>query len=178
MHVLKAVVATSLLALSITGCADTDSADVDPANVEPAGLEPAAIDATFRLTPASTNFTASGSMTLKKGLVTLNCTATFTGATDAAGAGKVTAATFSGGSLCSGLKSAGFPWAVVPSSTTQATVQNVTVNTSLGACGPSNLAAAYNNTNGSLTFTNAALSGGCSVSGTLTTSPRITVVAQ
>ncbi|WP_394846755.1 hypothetical protein LZC95_04735 [Pendulispora brunnea] len=178
MNGLKAVVVTSLLGLSIFGCADTDPGDTNPALVDPTSVELAAIDATFRLNPASTNFTASGSMTLKKGLVTLNCTASFSGATDAAGAGKVTAASFSGSSLCSGLTSANLPWPIVPSSTTQVSVQNVRVNTSLGACGPSNLAAAYNNTNGSLTFSNASLSGGCSVSGTLTTSPRITVVAQ
>ena len=178
MYAIKAVVVTSLLALSIIGCADAEPAEVDHAGDDPANVDQAIIDATFRLNPVSTNFTASGSMTLKKGGVTLNCTANFTGGTDAAGAGKVTGASFSGGSICNGLTATGLPWAIVPSSTTQVSVQNVAVNTLLGACGPSSLPAAFNNTNGSLTFNNAALTGGCSVSGTLTTAPRITVVAQ
>ncbi|HWL89388.1 MAG TPA: hypothetical protein VNO21_26470 [Polyangiaceae bacterium] len=158
MYAVKALMMTSLLALSSIAAAD--------------------VEATFRLDPVSANFTASGATTLSKGIVTVNCTANFAGATDAAGAGSVTGATFTGGSLCGGLTGAGFPWTITPSSLTAVTVQNVTVNTSLGACGPSNLAATYDNTNGALTFSNAALSGGCTVNGTLSTAPKITIVQQ
>ncbi|WP_394828109.1 hypothetical protein [Pendulispora albinea] len=132
----------------------------------------------FRLDPPSTNFTATGAMKLTKGLVTADCTATFTGSTDANGNGSVSEATFSGGLLCGNLTATGFPWAVTPTSLTNGTFDNVTVNTSLGPCGPSNVPATYDNANGTITFTNATLSGGCTVSGTLTTTPKVTVVER
>jgi len=158
MVAVKALIVTSLLALSTIAAADTD--------------------ATFRLDPVSTSFTASGATTLSNALATVNCTANFASATDAAGAGSVTGATFTGGGLCGGLTATGFPWAVTPTSLTAVTIQNVTVQTTLGTCGPSSIAATYNNTDGSLTFTNAALAGGCTATGTLTTSPKITIVQQ
>jgi len=156
MYAIKAIALGSVLALGAFASDDTD--------------------ATFRLTPVSTNFSAAGATTLNKSGVTLNCTANFTGATDANGGGAVTAATFTGGSICTSLAAQGFPWAVTANSLTQVTIQNVTVNSLAGACGPSAVVAAYDNAAGTLTFNNAPLAGGCTVTGTLTTSPKLTIV--
>ncbi|WP_394827377.1 hypothetical protein [Pendulispora albinea] len=134
-------------------------------------------DAAFRLTPVSTNFTATGSTTLKQGSMTLPCTAHFSGATDAAGGGAVTGANFSGGSICSSLGARGFPWTITADSLTQVTIRNVTVASLAGTCGPSTVTATYDSAAGTLTFNDAQLSGGCSVSGTLTTSPPITIAS-
>lgn len=90
--------------------------------------------------PVSTNFQGTGKTELKKGSLTVQCWAVFNGQTDAAGAAKITSATFSsanGGSiLCGGITATALPWLVsAPSSPTTATINNVSVSASIfGTC--------------------------------------------
>lgn len=126
------------------------------------------------MNPNGEPFSATGPTTLTKG-IGLNCTATFNGTITTTGIVQITSATFAAGSALCGSISAVTPWSGQADTTTQLTINNVQVNTPLGACGPSKVATAFSSANSSLTFNNSQLSGGCSVSGTVNTSPKFVV---
>ena len=126
------------------------------------------------VSPANTSFSASGSTTLVKSGITVGCTATFVGKTNADGSGaQVTSASFTGGTLCSSISAVGLPWTITAPSTSSATLSGVQVNTPLGGCGPSTVNAGWSNSSSTLTLSNAQLSGGCTVTGTLSTTPAL-----
>lgn len=138
------------------------------------GLSTAAAAQT--VTPVSTNFTASGPTSLTSGGTRLNCTSTFRGTTSADGrTASITSASLAGFG-CGLVSATNLPWTVTAQSTTAITVSGVAVNVPFATCGPSNLSAAYNNATGQMTFANAPLAPNCSVTGTLTTSPTLTIV--
>lgn len=121
----------------------------------------------------------TGSTTLKKGLVSVSCTATMAGSISGSGAISITSASFAGNSLCTGITATQLPWTGNVGTPTSLSLNNVAVNTLLGACGPSTVAASIteNPTQKETTIglTNQSLSGGCEVSGTLTTTPYLTI---
>ncbi|WP_116141753.1 activator protein [Trinickia diaoshuihuensis] len=123
--------------------------------------------------------TLTGSTTLTKGITSVSCTANFTGTVSSAGAISISAAKFTGGTLCSGVTPTGLPWTGTVTSTTALKLNNVAVNTLLGACGPSAIVGSITENTTlqetTITLTNQPLSGGCSVTGTLTTSPFLTI---
>ncbi|WP_323123745.1 hypothetical protein, partial [Burkholderia alba] len=126
------------------------------------------------MNPNGEPFTATGATNLNKG-VSAACTATFSGTITASGIVQITTATFAGGNLC-GAISAVTPWNGQADTTTQLSINNAAVNVQLlGSCGPSKIVTAFNGTDSSLTFNNATLSGGCTVNGTVNTSPKFLV---
>lgn len=129
----------------------------------------------FKLSPASTKFTATGATTLVKGGVTVPCTANFKGATNAMGVGKVTAATFTGSALCTSITAGSLPWKAQAINATTANILLVVVNSPLGTCGPGTVPVT-DNASGQLGFNSTLNPGACGVSGTLQTSPVITIV--
>jgi hypothetical protein len=108
-------------------------------------------------------FTGKGSMTVTSIAVSVPCQVTLKGTTDGAGT-TITAATFSG-ATCIAISPSGLPWSLHANAAHSMTIRDVTVRAVvLGICGaglPSSLGATP-----------------CSVSGTLTTSPKLEIVAK
>jgi len=132
---------------------------------------------------AAIPLTAHGPTTLTKSGVSISCTATLTGTIDGAGDVKITSASFTGNSLCSSVVAAKTPWTGTVLSPTQLALHGVAVNVNVpilgGACGPTDVSAgiSVNATQKEtlISLSKQALSGGCDVSGTLTTTPFLQV---
>ncbi|HEX7682540.1 MAG TPA: hypothetical protein VF446_03225 [Trinickia sp.] len=121
----------------------------------------------------------TGSTTLTKSGIAVGCSANMVGSVTSAGAISITSASFSGNALCAGVTATGLPWTGQVLSTTSLSLSGVAVHTLLGACEPSTISAAVTeNPNPQQTIiglSNQALSGGCSVSGSLTTTPYLSI---
>ncbi|WP_156441056.1 activator protein [Burkholderia sp. ABCPW 14] len=129
-------------------------------------------------------FTASGPATVSKAGIPIGCTIVFAGTIDGAGKVSVTSAAFSGSALCKVVKAnatATSPWTGQVDNPMQLTIDNVLVNVAApfvgGQCGPSRVTAQIRETDGETTIglSNVALSGGCAISGALTTTPYLHV---
>jgi hypothetical protein len=131
--------------------------------------------AAFHLSPTG-NFTGEGKTSATKNGVTLPCIAHFTGKVTTAGVGYVTSGTFTdnGGIGCTSVKLSHLPWRAVAVNARRARIANVTFTSPIGNCGPGYLPVALKN--GVIRFTTVALPGGCTVSGTITTSPKVSIV--
>ncbi len=151
MKTLKAISAGSVLVLGIALSASAFATSITPTGP----------------------FSATGSTTLTQGPISLSCTANFTGTVNANGTATVTAASFSGATSCGVIKATGFPWTISATSVSSVNVAGITVSTPFGNCGPSTIGASWSNTTSELSFNNAGLSGSCTVSGTLTTTPPL-----
>lgn len=120
-----------------------------------------------------------GALTLVKSNMPLGCTTTRVGTITSAGEVNITSAKFTGQALCSGVTATGLPWKGQVTSTSGLTLDGVTVNTPLGGCGPSLIHASVtqNATQRETTIglVDEPLSGGCKVSGSLPTTPFLTV---
>ncbi|WP_186192256.1 hypothetical protein [Burkholderia gladioli] len=131
------------------------------------------------MNPNGEPFSATGGTTLTKGSITANCTATFNGTITTTGIVTITSTSFTGGGLCGliqGSATSANPWTGQADTATQLTINNAQVSASLlGTCGPSQVVTAWNNAGSSLTFNNAILTPNCSVTGTVVTSPLLSV---
>lgn len=127
--------------------------------------------------PTDTRFTASGPINLARGNVRLTCNASFTGQTDAHGGATVTGVRFSGGLLnsCGAIKARGLPWRLSAQSTQAVTIADVTAETPFGTCGPTTLAATFDNATSTLRLNAAALAPNCSITGNLKAAPSLTI---
>jgi hypothetical protein len=135
-----------------------------------AGVTPAFA---WHLIPESTDFTGKGNTSATKSGVTLKCTASFTGYTDSSGLGYITGGSFTGEIGCSSVTLKNLPWKSEAVSKYGVDIQDVTFDSPIGNCGPSTLATKL--VRGVVTFTNAQLAGGCTVSGKVTTSPKLSI---
>lgn len=130
--------------------------------------------------PANGTFTGTGTTSLKKGSLTIPCTANFTGHTTG-GVGVIDTATFSGGGGLCGLIHKTGTWNATATSANgsgggTATITGVAVTASLfGTCGPSTVNVSLNNT-GLITFDNQTLSPDCAINGSVQTSPALSIV--
>ncbi|WP_157130987.1 activator protein [Burkholderia savannae] len=129
-------------------------------------------------------FTASGPATVSKAGIPIGCTIVFTGTIDGAGKLLVTSANFSGSALCKVVKanaSVTSPWSGQVDGPNQLTLDNVSVNVNAplvgGQCGPSKVVAQIREADGEtvIGLNNVALSGGCGITGALTTNPYMHV---
>ena len=129
----------------------------------------------YKFSPPSTHFTATGPTSLTANGVTLNCTSTFTGSTDAAGRGKVTGFSASGIAGCSSV-TATLPWPAKAVNAKTGKFTNVQVAVpGLVTCGPGSVKA-KDNASGQITFDATLDPGNCHVSGTVQSSPPVTIV--
>jgi hypothetical protein len=130
----------------------------------------------YSFTPKSTSFTATGSLQLTALGATVTCRTALTGATTANGLASITGARFSGtSSVCALVKAAALPWPMTARSLVRATIGGVTISGgAAGTCGPSRIAIAVTEA-GKLKFHDVTLSGPCSATGSLQTSPVITI---
>jgi hypothetical protein len=121
-------------------------------------------------------FTATGSITVTAAAVSLPCTAVLQGTTTAP---KITSATFSGLS-CLALTAGNLPWKMHANAQHGLTINDVSVQAVvLGVCGPGRINSQLN-TAGVMQIAGAGLPGlvPCSVSGSLTTKPQLTIIAK
>lgn len=130
----------------------------------------------FKLSPRSTSFTASGPTSLTANGITLACTSTFTGATDSKGKGSITGFSATGQTGCTSVVGSNFPWTAKAMSSTTIRFSNVQVGIpTVGInCGPGNITAT-DNASGSVHFNATLNPGACMVSGTVQSSPAITI---
>lgn len=154
MYVIKALVLGSMLAVS--------SLAVAPAFA-------------YKFSPPSTTFNAAGQTNLSAGGISVACNALFTIVTDAGGNGSVTQATFSGSSfLCAQIKAAGLPWPAQATGPSAVAINNVKVTAPLGiTCGPGPVPGTLSNS--VFAFNTALNPGNCSISGSLTVSPALSI---
>lgn len=136
-----------------------------------AGVTPAFA---WHLVPESTNFTGKGNTSATKSGVTLKCTASFTGDTDSSGIGYITGGSFTGEIGCSSVTLKNLPWKSVAVGRYVVHIENVTFDSPIGNCGPSTIATKLRN--GVVSFANVQVSGGCTISGRITTSPSLKIV--
>ncbi len=135
------------------------------------GINPAAA---YHLSPENSTFSGTGTTSATKSGITLKCTAKFTGNVNSTGVGFVTGGTFSGELGCSSVTLGNLPWTSDAVSATTVDIKNVTFNSPIGNCGPGTLPVTLKN--GVISFTNKSLKGGCTVSGSITTSPKLSIV--
>lgn len=130
--------------------------------------------AAYEFNPENTSFTGTGMTSATKNGITLKCNATFKGKVDVNGVGHVTSGSFTGQVGCSSVTLGNLPWKSLAISATKARIYNVKFNSPIGNCGPGNLTTTLKN--GVVSFTNQPLPGGCTVSGNITTSPKLSIV--
>jgi hypothetical protein len=154
MYVIKALVLGSMLAVS--------SLAVAPAFA-------------YKFSPANTTFTATGQTNLSASGISVPCNATFVIVSDAAGNGSVTHASFSGSSfLCGQITAASLPWPTSATSLSGVTINNVKVTAPLGiTCGAGPVAGTLSSS--VFSFNTALNPGNCSISGSLTVSPALSI---
>lgn len=137
-----------------------------------AGISPAFA---WHLLPEGTDFTGKGNTSATKSGITLKCTASFTGDTNSSGIGYITGGSFTGELGCSSVTLKNLPWKSDAVNATTVDIQDVTFDSPIGDCGPSTLATKLKG--GIVTFTNAQLKGSCTVSGKVTTSPKLSIAS-
>lgn len=128
----------------------------------------------WHLVPESTDFTGAGNTSATKSGITLKCSASLTGDTDSSGVGYITGGSFTGQIGCTSVALENLPWTSTAVSAKDVDIDNVTFSSPIGDCGPSTLVVKLSKA-GVFTWKNAALAGGCKISGTITTSPKITI---
>lgn len=165
MNKLKMISIRSALAVFLCGAASAFAVSITPPG--PGG--------------APIPFSAVGATSVSKIGVVVGCNTVFNGTVGGNGSVLITGAAFTGNALCHLIKanvSATSPWTGHVDTPTQLVLDNVsvTVNAS-GQCGPSKMVGTISD-NGRETVIglhNAELSGGCSISGSLTTTPYLHV---
>jgi len=135
------------------------------------GTTPAAA---YHLNPENTTFNGTGKTSATKSGITLACSADLQGSVDGNGVGSITGGSFSGELGCSSVGLTGLPWTATATKATTAVIQNVSFSSPIGDCGPSNLTVKIKK--GKISFKNAELAGGCTISGKLKTKPKVSIV--
>lgn len=133
------------------------------------------------IAPAGASFTAPGTITVRSPASLqqpVTCNITFTGKVSANGASaSITGATVSGSnSLCSVPQMKNLPWTLTVSSTTSGTVTGVAFSILSSNCGPGTINASWSNAANTLSASNQALSGSCTITSlSVKPSPAFTV---
>ncbi len=136
-----------------------------------AGTTPAAA---YHLIPENTDFTGTGKTSATKNGITLKCDATFQGHVDSKGVGFVDSGTFTGQLGCESVGLGGLPWKAPAKSATKVIINNVSFTSPIGNCGPGKIPVKVKS--GVIKFTDVPLAGNCTVSGSITTSPTLSIV--
>ena len=126
--------------------------------------------------PVNSTTKLSGVLNLQQS-ININCNVHVDVSINGSGVATVTSRSFSPGSpLCGGVVQPFGTWTLTPNSTTQVTA-TVGASSVLGSCVGS-VIGAWNNANSTLTFNNATVPGTpgpCTVNGTLTANPAVTI---
>jgi hypothetical protein len=130
--------------------------------------------AAYHLIPENSSFKGTGNTSATKNGVTLACKAKFTGSVDANGVGSVTGGSFTGDLGCTSVTLSNLPWQATAKSATKGQIFNATFSSPIGNCGPGTVPVKVKN--GVISFKNVALSGGCTITGKIKTTPAISIV--
>jgi hypothetical protein len=138
------------------------------------GTTPAAA---WHLSPPG-KFTGDGKTSATKNGISLPCIAHFTGLVNKRGIGYVTGGSFKddGKIGCATVSLQGLPWKAVATTCCKVVIHNVTFHSTIGDCGPGNLP--VHASGGVISFKAVPLPGGCTVTGKITTSPTVSIVAN
>ena len=124
-------------------------------------------------TPANTNFTASGKITLTTPQGTATCQQSIKGATGKNGMAHVTSVVYSGAdTACAATRAAGLPWKVMPTSANTGKIVAMEVTSGSATCGPS-LVHLSLRSNGVWSYSGATMTS-CTASAMIHTTPPIT----
>lgn len=138
-----------------------------------AGVSPAFA---WHLIPENTNFTGSGRTSATVNGITLKCAASLTGSVDNTGVGSITGGSFTGQLGCSSVQLTNLPWTATAATRFTVRITNVTFSTPIGDCGPGTLTVKLGQ-RGYFSWTNASLPGGCTISGHILTSPKLSIAS-
>jgi len=133
--------------------------------------------AAFSFAPKSTSFTAAGPVTIAKPAGQIHCTVNAKGVVGPLGKAKLTSVAISGGdAACFNTAAQHLPWPAVATGAGAGKISHVVlIGAFTGTCGPGVVHITVSGA-GLWSFSNAALPGGCVLTGMLATSPPITVV--
>jgi hypothetical protein len=127
----------------------------------------------YPFTPAKTNFSAPGRITLTTSQGTTTCQQMLTGATDKNGMAHIYGAVYSGKDVgCAATRATGLPWKVMPTSATSGKIIAMGLTSGGVTCGPS-LVHLSLKTNGVWSYSGASITS-CTVSASMHTTPAIT----
>lgn len=127
----------------------------------------------WHLIPENTKFTGKGNTSATKSGITLKCTADFGGDVDGTGTGYVNSGSFTGELGCSSVTLKNLPWKSVAVGKSAVHIENVTFDSPIGNCGPGTIAVKL--ASGIISFSNVQLPGNCTISGRITTSPKLSI---
>ena len=130
--------------------------------------------AAYHLSPENASFTGTGTTSATKNGITLKCKAKFQGHVDSNGVGWVDSGSFTGQLGCTSVGLGNLPWKSLARTATKANIYNVAFTSPIGNCGPGTVPTKL--VDGIIKFANVPLSGGCTVSGKITTSPTLSIV--
>jgi hypothetical protein len=138
---------------------------------------------TYIFSPKATHFTGKGNTSATADGVTLACTGKFKGATSATGAiAHITAGSFTGELGCNTVKFSGLPWEVKPLTATTGEILAVTFSDATFGftCGPFTLPITVGSSGViSFNFAGNSASAPCTnITGTITTTPAVTIVPK
>ena len=129
----------------------------------------------YALRPLNTNFTGTGTTSATKNGITLKCNAKFQGNVDGQGIGHITSGSFTGELGCTSVGLQNLPWKSTATSMSKVLISGAEFTSPIGNCGPGNLSVTLRS--GVVSFSNLPLKGGCTVSGSLKTSPTLKIVS-
>jgi hypothetical protein len=129
--------------------------------------------AAFHFVPVNTAFQASGTVGFVQGMVGYVCTLDAIGKTGARGKAKITKVTLTGNDDCTATKAIHLPWRIKASGPSGAKIKSLGFTGPVGECGPGPGAIQVDGA-GHWSF-DLLLPPTCIVSGSLTTSPAITI---
>jgi len=138
------------------------------------GIIAATPAAAYHLIPENTSFKGTGNTSATKSGITLACKANLQGSIDANGVGSVTGGSFTGDLGCTSVGLTGLPWKAVAKKAAKGLISGVTFTSPIGNCGPRDLPVKVKN--GVISFTDAPLAGGCTISGKIKTNPTVSIV--
>ena len=125
--------------------------------------------------PAPTSFTASGVLYLTGQQASTKCEVSLKGKVTKKGVVNINSLSFKGSSQCTGTAATALPWKALASGPTLGKILNFGFAGSFfGTCGPGSVPFT-DNSSGVWTLAGS-IPGGCSVNGTLSTSPAIVIV--
>ena len=129
--------------------------------------------AAFHFIPVNTAFKASGTVGFAQGVVGYVCTLDANGKTGALGKVKITKVTLTGNDNCAATKPIHLPWTIKATGPSGGKIKKLGFNGPVGECGPGPGAIQVNGS-GDWSF-DLILPPTCIFSGSLTTSPAITI---
>ncbi|MGI8839601.1 MAG: hypothetical protein ACR2F8_02260 [Caulobacteraceae bacterium] len=126
--------------------------------------------------PRHTGFFANGTVTLGNQQTNTKCEVSLKGQVNKKGVAKIDSLVLNGNSACAGTRANGLPWKTLASGLTLGKIVGFAFSgTFLGACGPGTVP--FTDNSGGMWTLAGTLPSGCTVNGTVNTTPPIVIVS-